>query len=54
MQIINLKWLPLNYQWSNFFQINRVQAVDETDKLSSTDKVCKFHENLTINADCIT
>ena len=30
-----------------FFKINRAQAVDDIDKL------CKFHENLTTNADCI-
>ena len=30
------------------FKINRVQAVDDIDKL------CKFHENLATNADCIS
>ena len=39
MHIINLKWLLFSYY--------RVQAVDDKDKL------CKFHENLTKNADCI-
>ena len=33
---------------SEFVQINRVEAFDDIDKL------CKFHENLTTNADCIT
>ena len=30
------------------FKINRVQAVDDIDKL------CKFHENPAKNADCIS
>ena len=30
-----------------FFKINRLQAVDDIDKL------CKFHKNLTTDADCI-
>ena len=30
-----------------FFKINRVQAVDDVNKL------CKFDEILTINVDCI-
>ena len=39
IQIIYLKWLLLT------FNTNRVQAVDDIDKL------CKFHENLYTNAD---
>ena len=39
MQIINLKWLIFPHRSSDFFfKINRVQAVDDIDKL------CKFHE----------
>ena len=44
MQIINLKWLT---DCQILFKIKRVEAVDDIDKL------CKFHENLTTNADCI-
>ena len=42
LQIFNLKWLlfPL-------FKIIMFQAVDDIDKL------CKFHENLTTNANYI-
>ena len=50
MQIFNLKKaiFPLLTQFfSFFFKINMVQAVDDTDKL------CKFHKNLTTNAECI-
>ena len=44
MQIINLKWLLFPY-WLIFFKINRGQTVDDIDKLY------KFHENLTRNAN---
>ena len=48
MQIINLNgYFSLN-DCPIFFKINRIQAVDDIDKL------CKFYENLTTNADCIT
>ena len=47
MQIINLKWLLFLTDCQILFKIHRVQAVDDIDKL------CKFHENLTMNADCI-
>ena len=50
MQIFILKWLLFPYWLSDFFffKINRVQAVNDRDKK------CKFHENLTTNADFIT
>ena len=47
MQIVNLKWFHFRLSDFFFFKINRVQAVDDIDKL------CKFHENPTTNADCI-
>ena len=46
MQIINIKWLLFPLMIVRFCQINRVETVD-------IDKLCKFHENLTTNADCI-
>ena len=48
MQIFNLKLLLFPYWLSDFFiKINRIQAIDEMDKL------CKFHENLTKNVHFI-
>ena len=47
MHIINLKWLLLLTDCQILFKIHRVQAVNDIDKL------CKFHENLTTNADCL-
>ena len=41
IQITNLKWLLFLTDCPISFKINRVQAVDDIDKL------CKFHENLT-------
>ena len=36
-------------RWTNlFFKINRVEAIDEMDKM------CKFYENPTKNVDFIT
>ena len=48
MQIFNLKWLffPLLIV-QIFSKINRVDAIDEIDKL------CKFHKNKTKNVDFI-
>ena len=45
MQIFNLKWLFSLTDCLIFFKMNRVQAVDDIDKL------CKFHKNLTSDAD---
>ena len=42
-----LKVATFPYGLSDLCKINRVQAVDDVDKL------CIFHENLTTNADCI-
>ena len=47
LQIINLKWLFSLANCQSFFKINRVQAIDEVDKL------CKFHENQTKIVDFI-
>ena len=46
-QIINLKWLFSLTDCQIYVQINRVQAVDDIDKL------CKFHDIWTTNTDCI-
>ena len=45
MQIKNLKWLLFLTDCQILFKLNRVQAVADIDKL------CKFNENLTMNAD---
>ena len=42
IQIINLKWLLFLTDGQILHKFNRVQAVDDIDKL------CKFHENLTM------
>ena len=48
MQIVKLKWLLISLTDSQtFFKINRVQAVDDIDRL------CKFHKNLTSDADFV-
>ena len=47
MQIINLKWLRFLTDCQILFTFNRVQAVEDIDKL------CKFHENVIMNADSI-
>ena len=43
MQIFNLKWLLFHHWLSDFFEKNKVEAIDEMDKL------CKFYENPTKN-----
>ena len=47
MQIINLKLLLYLTDCQILFENNRVETVDNIHKL------CKFHENLTTNTDCI-
>ena len=48
MQIFNLKWLLFPYWLSDcFIKINRVEAIDEIDKL------CKFHKNPIRNVDFV-
>ena len=47
MHIINFKWLFSHTDSQIFLKINRVEAIDEIDKL------CKFHENPTKNVDFI-
>ena len=41
MQIFNLKWQFSHIDCLIFLKINRVEAIDEMDK------VCKFHKNPT-------
>ena len=45
IQIFNLKWLLFPYLGLIFFKINRLEAIDEMNKL------CKFHKNPIIHVD---